>query len=144
MKINVETIPHHKQRYDTCGDYWTDKNGTLQVRISNFFGKFGAIYTWLVLLHEMTEIALCLVQRVPFSAIDKFDMKYERDRGFGIHGATDEPGDDREAPYGRQHCLATAVERMICAYLGVAWKDYENAVYALDYSRHHEPICAVE
>jgi hypothetical protein len=140
MKINIEVIPHNEQRYDTAGDYWTDKAGTLQVRIS----RMRVVYVWLVLLHELVEIFLCQMQGVKFSAIDKFDIKYENDRGRGLHSNTDEPGDDRAAPYGRQHCMATALERMLCAYLDVAWRDYEDACNALEYDRGREMICAVE
>ena len=118
MRINIQSIPHHKQRYDTCGDYWTDKCGVLQVRVSNMCNwKYG----WIVLLHELVEIFLCKVQGVSFEDIDKFDFKYVP------KSATDEPGDNREAPYARQHCMAMAVDRMLCAYTGIFWLDYEES-----------------
>ena len=43
----------------------------------------------------------------------------------------DEPGDDPTAPYHREHCFATAVERMLIAALGVSWADYDQAVESL-------------
>lgn len=42
-----------------------------------------------------------------------------------------EPGDSPVAPYHREHCLATAVERMLCAELDLAWAQYEEAVESL-------------
>jgi hypothetical protein len=32
--ITIKVIPDSKQRYETSGDYWIDKRGTIQVRIS--------------------------------------------------------------------------------------------------------------
>ena len=41
-------------------------------------------------------------------------------------GNLDEPGDCPDAPYKRQHCVATGVERIMAAMLGVDWKAYED------------------
>ena len=35
MKINIRTIPHDKQRYETCGDYWTDSEGRIKIVVSD-------------------------------------------------------------------------------------------------------------
>ena len=35
-------------------------------------------------------------------------------------------GDDPEAPYEHEHCLATAIERILCAELRVNWEDYDR------------------
>jgi hypothetical protein len=129
MKINIETIPHNEMRYDTCGDYWVDSQGVIQVRIS----KMNPIFEWFVLLHEMVELFLCKIQRIDFKKIDDFDIKFEKDRKRGLHNETEEPGDHPDAPYNRQHCMATSVERMLCAYLGVHWKKYDETVLNLEY-----------
>jgi hypothetical protein len=44
----------------------------------------------------------------------------------------DEPGDDIKAPYRKQHCIATGVERMLVASLDMSWKEYEDAIRTLD------------
>ena len=46
-------------------------------------------------------------------------------------GNEDEPGDDPRAPYVVQHCIATGVERILAALLGVSWKRYEEAINRL-------------
>jgi hypothetical protein len=135
MRINIKTIPHCKQRYEACGDYWIDKNGAIQIRIS----ECNDTAEWLVALHELTEIFLCIQKNVPFESIDKFDIKFEKNRDAD---STEEPGDATDAPYRDQHCLATAVERMICGYLGISWKLYENSLNELEYRKpeHKKPF----
>ena len=67
-------------------------------------------------------------------------MKYEMEREEGKHSPIEEPGDDLKAPYNRQHCMATAVERMLCGYLGIAWADYDKIVQSLDYHSIEEKL----
>jgi hypothetical protein len=141
MKIVVEFIPHQKQRYHTPGDYWIDKGGDLQIRISEMFPKW---FSWLVLLHEMVEICLCMFSRVDFKKIDAFDMKFEKDRLAGKHAKEEEPGDDPDAPYHIQHCFATAVERMACAAMFLSWKKYDEACLALEWKLPKEHLYAVD
>ena len=126
MKIEIKTIPHQVQRYNTCGDYWIDKDGTIQFRVSEMNNY---VFEWLILIHEMVEFFLCLVKKVPLDKIDKFDLSF-KDKG--------EPGDDRLAPYRNEHCVATGVERLMCGIVGVPWVDYNNAVNGLVYTKHGE------
>ena len=49
-----------------------------------------------MLIHELTEMVLCIDRGVTFKAVDRFDMEFE---GAG------EPGDDPKAPYHREHRL---------------------------------------
>jgi hypothetical protein len=129
MRINIKSIPVKSMRYSSAGDYWIDKKGTLQVRVAECDER----YEWLVLLHELVEMFICLQEKISFASIDKFDIQYEKDRDRGAHGDTDEPGDDPDAPYANPHCIATAVERMLCGYLGIQWKVYENCLNHLPY-----------
>ncbi|SRR6266851_8202216 len=82
--ITIKVIPDSKQRYETSGDYWIDKRGTIQVRISK---SKNWRHEALVLIHELTEMFLCIDRGVSFKAVDRFDMEFE---GAG------EPGDDSE------------------------------------------------
>lgn len=126
MNIIIKTIAHRDQRYDTCGDYWIDPDGTYQVRISNMPDwRFGA----LVLIHELFEMFWCIVNKIPFKAIDDFDMAYELHRK---KGDDSEPGDDSAAPYYTGHQLATGIERVAAAALGVRWEEYGDAIEALE------------
>jgi len=85
--ITIKVIPDSKQRYEA-----------------------------LVLIHELTEMFLCIDRGVSFKAIDRFDMKF---KGAG------EPGDDPKAPYHREHRFATRIERLVARELRVNWAKYE-------------------
>lgn len=125
MRIIVETIPHGDQRYETVGDYQTAENGDMTVLVSEMGNSD---YEFLVAIHELVEATLCRKRGITDEAITAFDVEFEGQRA---PGDIREPGDDRNAPYKNEHCLATAVERMCCAALGVSWEDYEAAVLRL-------------
>lgn len=123
MKIYVKTIQHEQQAYATSGDYWQEggEAGTLQVRVSDM-GDWR--YEALVAVHEIVEAVLCRAQGVSFEDITTFDLLFESKRAADDDS---EPGDAPSAPYQRQHNFATAVERMLCAALGIPWAEYEAA-----------------
>lgn len=125
MRIVVEVIPHDQQRYPTCGDWQLKNPDTLYVYVSETGNRnFNA----LVAIHEVCEAVLCLAQGISAKDVDKFDIAYEANR---IVGDDSEPGDDSDAPYKRQHCFATGIERLVAAELGVDWKTYEETLNAL-------------
>ena len=115
LRLDVKTIPHKDQRYDTAGD-WYDDNGTMAFRISDCKNKK---YEWLLAIHEIVERALCDVNHISVEAVDTFDKSYRGDC---------EPGDAKSSPYRTEHCYATAVERMLCAAMGVNWTEYDDFV----------------
>jgi len=51
--------------------------------------------------------------------ITAFDMAFANREP----GDVSETGDDPKSNYHLQHGLATAVERMLCAALGISWKE---------------------
>jgi hypothetical protein len=125
MKINIETIPHQEHRYTTVGDWWVDETGTIQIRVSE-------LSDWrreaLIAVHELVEILLCKNEGITTEEVDQFDKLYEANRA---PDCEDEPGDDPKAPYVRQHCIATGIERILAAELGVQWKPYEEELCEL-------------
>lgn len=125
MKINIQTISHKDQRYETVGDYWIDSDGTWQIRVSEM-GNWK--YELAVALHELWEYALCLDRGIKEEDITKFDIEFEKNRK---EGNIDEPGDDKNAPYVKEHCSATGIERLFIAEIGENWKNYDEAVYSL-------------
>lgn len=127
MNINIQVIPHEHQRYDTCGDYFYDDRGNLQIRVSK-------LSDWrreaLIVVHELVEVFICKHESITTEMVDKFDMDFEKHR----HPDDDsEPGDCPDAPYVREHCVATGVERILAALLGVNWRDYENELNSLQW-----------
>jgi hypothetical protein len=129
VRIVIETVNHSKQRYCTCGDYWIDKKGTIQIRISKMDWKL----QWLVIVHELVEIFLCLLRGIEFGDIDKYDIKFESDRNNGERGETDEPGDGIDSPYRDEHCISVGFERVLCGIAMIPWRIYENVVNNLVY-----------
>jgi len=125
MKITIETIPHTQQRYPTVGDWFTDTDGTLVIRVSDLGDSRMEA---LVAIHELVEVLLCQHKAIPQAEVDAFDIKFEATR---MPGNTDEPGDDPQAPYKRQHCLATGIERTMASALDVDWSEYEGKLEAL-------------
>jgi hypothetical protein len=125
MKINIESIPHEQHRYTTVGDWWFDKDGTIQIRTSNLSDWR---YEALIAVHELVEFLLCKNDGVATQTVDDFDKAYEAARD---SGDVSEPGDDPNAPYVKQHCIATGIERILAAELGVKWKPYEQELFDL-------------
>jgi len=124
MKIIIETIPHEEQRYTTVGDWYYEPDGTLRIKVSQ-------LSDWrrefLVKIHELVEVMLCKHAGVTQEVVDKFDTK---EFSYTDH-PNEEPGDCPEAPYKTQHCIATGIERMLAAALGVDWKPYEEELESL-------------
>jgi hypothetical protein len=133
MRIVIETIPHSAQRYPTLGDYWVDRDGTLQIRVSEFVGVVDdenakLNYPLLIALHELIEQALCLKRGISEESITAFDMAH-----LGADDPwVDDPGHCPQAPYHREHVFAECIERLFAAELGVNWQAYTEAVEKVD------------
>lgn len=127
MKITIETIPHDQQRYPTAGDWLIDAAGNIAIRVSET-GNWR--YDAAIGIHEAVEALLCRDAGISQADVDAFDVGFEDNRQeFGK--PSHEPGDDSAAPYAREHCLATAVERLLIAAMELSWSDYADAVKAL-------------
>lgn len=136
MKIVIETIPHQAQRYPTVGDWYykteselTPQGGITQEVLHIKVSELGDWrYNALVAVHELLEVLACQQDNVTQEEVDKFDMNFEANRK---PDDDREPGDCPDAPYQKQHCLATAGERMLAVALGVKWGEYEAAIMEL-------------
>ena len=141
FNAQILTIVHHAQRYETSGDWQTVGGNDFKVTVSE-------LGDWrmeaLIGLHELIEAVLCKNAGISQESVDEFDKEFEhaRDSYSGTHpncftfrGTLEnddaEPGDNVAAPYYKQHQLATGIERILAAELGVDWNDYEAAVNAL-------------
>lgn len=130
MRIVIDTLPHAEQRYETCGDWFEDPDGTWRIRVSELPTKiamFPEKFAFLVAFHELVEMALCRANGITQERVDEFDLAYAGDR--------EEPGDDDSAPYHEQHQLASGLERTMAALLRVDWEEYECAVNDLGEGR---------
>ena len=122
LHILIETIDHSKQRYPTVGDWQIDKAGNLRIAVSKMSDQR---YEFLIGMHEAIEAYLAVHAGVSPEAVDRFDRAYEAKRKAGNDS---EPGDDPKAPYYRQHQIATGIERLLAAELGVDWSAYDHEV----------------
>jgi hypothetical protein len=128
VKIVIETIPHRDHHYPgTCGDWWVDPDGTKHIVVSDMGNED---YAFLVALHELVEQRLCEKRGITEESVTDFDVAYEQRRDNG-ENVLDEPGDDLAAPYQNEHSIATGVERIVSAALGIKWAEYNEVVEAL-------------
>ena len=111
-KIQIEIIPHSQQRYPTVGDYW-EENGVWHLRISEMADWR---YKLLVAIHELAEMALAIHRNILEKDISDFDVIFETERAKGLHGVSDEPGNDSRVSCGwiRGICRSPIRVRMLC------------------------------
>ena len=123
MRITINKIPHAKQRYPTCGDweFFTEftPNDLLSISVSE---EMGGDSCFLVAMHELIEVKLCMQHGVTQQQVDDFDMTFKGDG---------EPGDDPAAPYHKEHLFATLMERKMAKAMGVNWDEHEARINAL-------------
>ena len=119
MNINIQVIPNEQHRPGISGaDWYFDQAGDLQVRISKMSDWR---YETCLAVHEMVEAILCKYNGVTVAQVDEFDRPFEeaKDNVTNV-------GDKTNAPYRREHCFATAAERIVAAELNVPWQDYDD------------------
>jgi hypothetical protein len=124
MKITIEVIKHEDQRYETVGD-WVWNGDDLNIYVSSMDNWR---YEMLVAFHEMAECLMCKHRGIAQEDVDNFDIQFEKLRE---DGDVSEPGDQPNAPYYREHQIATILERTLALELGVNWKQYDDTVVNL-------------
>ena len=99
-------------------DWFWKPNGDLEVQIAPMSDWR---YEMLLAVHELTEAIMCKHNGVSQQQVDEFDKEYDK-----THSTDCNAGDDPAAPYKREHCFATAIERILCAELDVDWLTYDT------------------
>jgi hypothetical protein len=112
---DIQTIANHLQRYQTCGDWFTEDN-VLKIRVSNMHNKD---FAFLTAVHEIIEQYLCERDGVSEGAVDTWDL---------MHEGQDEPGALPGCPYRKQHMIAEAIEHTLADQMGVDWEAYGIAM----------------
>lgn len=113
-KIIIETVPHSEQRYDTLGDWFFNEDGDLIIKVSldestpNIPGDVLSDTGFLIALHELIEVKLCMHAAITQAEVDAFDFAFT---GRG------EPGDHPKAPYRQQHRRAMLAELLMADWL---------------------------
>ena len=120
MSIEIKTIPHKDQRYDTAGN-WTYTGDHLTILVSDLGDP---LMEYLIADHELREAVLCAHRGITEKQVDDFDLAF---KGEG------EPGDAPSCPYKREHFFATSIERLTAAELGIDWGEYEAKIDSLEW-----------
>jgi len=118
MQINIKTIPHKKQAYETVGN-WQFKRKGIDIQVSDTKNDD---YAFLIGLHEAIEAYLCRQRGIIEEEVTDFDKSF---KGKG------EPGDDNLAPYHSEHLFATYIEELLADELDVNWREYEKTLNEL-------------
>jgi hypothetical protein len=121
MIPKIIIVPIEYQRFTTIGDWYEDKYGNFTISISYLYDWK---YEFLVLIHELTEWAICQSMGVKTQACDDFDGLWESEIKKGIQDINTEAGFDRRCPYRRGHVWGARMERLFCFLLRASWKDY--------------------
>ena len=121
--IIIKGTPHSNQRYDTCGDWYNSPGAGLVIKVSQ---ELSRKEQFLVAIHELIEAFLCECAGISEAAVDRFDRDEARWQAV-------EPGDMVQAPYYKQHQIATGIEKILAAEVGVGWLEYENHCNELEY-----------
>lgn len=119
MNISIQVVDPSVMRPEVDGvDWFWESNGDLRVQVapmSDWRREF------LLAIHETVEAVMCKHNGVSQESVDKFDQEYDK-----THSTDCNAGDDPAAPYVREHCFATAIERILCAELEVNWESYDK------------------
>lgn len=129
--INIKVIPHKDQVCGITGEWYTDKKGTVQIRVSQM-GDLRAEAMHIV--HEVVEWAASIINPLTMddTLTDAQDKEFLRKREEGIlPEGHEEPGFGPDCLYGPGHHLGTAVEMILAQYYGINWIDYDNHVRAI-------------
>ena len=117
FKITIAQVEDAEFRYDTLGDWqYDERHGEVVAHIAvPKFGPDTNYAAWLIVVHEIVELFLCLRAGVTQREADDFHAARKD---------SDEYGDEPDCPYYDQHQIADAVEKLLCGVIGVSWKDY--------------------
>ena len=99
----------------SLGDYWRNHKDLINIRSLDIGNQD---YEFLIMLHEMIEEYLCTKRGVKEQDIQAFDNEFDK------KALECEPGDDPQAPYYKEHQIATIIERLVAYELGIDWEKY--------------------
>ena len=106
MRIIIEAVPRAQMRYDTLGDWFQDGED-LRIQVADHITPDEQ---FLIALHEIVEVKLCIMHGVGQQQVDAFDFSFS---GEG------EPGDHPAAPYRKEHRQAALIEHMMASFMGL-------------------------
>ena len=128
-KINIEVIDHQEQNYETAGDYQTDEDGTLHIRVSDTSPHTN----FLVILHELIEFYLIRAKGIKEEDITNFDLRFEKMRKeYPEIIGLDEPGNSEKSPYNVEHLISSKIERWLGDNMEYSWEEHNSKLDKLE------------
>lgn len=124
--IRIVCKPVHDMRVCTLGD-WEQlqyaASGQTYFRITlAHMSDWRMVFC--VLMHELTEWAICQVDGVETAKCDAWDFAWEQRIRSGDVPVEAEAGDDPNCPYHRGHAWGCRMERLCAFILGLGWRAY--------------------
>lgn len=116
MNITLKSVSPLAMRYVTCGDWEPMPDGSINVTVVDYGREDGA---FLVALHELVEAYICRKRGVTDEQVTEWDLR---------NPELEEPGDHPNAPYLREHRVATHLEFLVCQELGLDWDEHNRWV----------------
>lgn len=128
-KITIEVIDHNDHKYETCGNYFENPDGSWTIQVS----KTNLKYEFYVAIHELIEKVLCHCKGITDEEITKFDEEFENMRDMYPKIVGDyEPGNNDNAPYNHEHIMASRVEKwLVESSDDKGWNEYDKTINAL-------------
>ena len=126
MRIDIKAVDPSVIRYSTCGDWWWNGDGSLQVSVPEYGSRNSS---FLVALHELVEAWLCRAAHITEAEVLKWDLD---------HPDSDEPAEEKGSPYIHQHNTALKVEKIVAKALGIDFGRHDHWVVnaATEVDRH--------
>ena len=125
IDIHIKSIPIAEMRIPgSYGDYWHE-GPRLEIRVAECDN---VDYETLISIHEIVEEWLTKRRGLTEEEIQAFDEMWDKEH----HPDDQEPGFDPRAPYLREHTVADALERLLCAFANIKLHDYEETLAHLE------------
>jgi len=113
------------EKSEHCVDHACSKCGKLMGHTEWLRVFVSPLSNWrhevLLGLHEAFEAILCKHNGVSQAEVDAFDLEFDKHHPDDVAA-----GDDPRAPYAREHCFATAAERIMAGAMGISWEKYDR------------------
>jgi len=116
--IIIQTIPGEDQRYPTCGDY-QELEGAYIVSITK---QDNYDYEFLIAIHELVEMWITSKRGISELDVTDYDIQWEN----RPQPKADEPGNEEDSPYKKEHRFAENIERQIAHEIGIDWDQYSK------------------
>ncbi|RPI19702.1 MAG: hypothetical protein EHM58_00420 [Ignavibacteriae bacterium] len=117
MKISIITKQQDLLKRPLAGDILKDADGTINIQIQELNNDD---YEFLLAIHCLIENKLIEKRKIKITDIEDFEKSYYSNSK--ISGSQDDPGDEPDSPYHKEHIFATYIEMLIAKELNLSWK----------------------